>query len=92
MRTTRDEKRRPRVLNIECWFIAATRLGSIEGVTKVLDIVNGDSHENTDLKYIKLESNVINSIFVDIVDSITKRSINTTGRPYVIAQFRPRVF
>ena len=72
MRTTRDEKRSTKVLDIECSFIETTRLGSIEGGTKVLDIVNGDSHENTNLKYIKLESNVINSIFVNVVNSITK--------------------
>ena len=64
----------------------------IEGGTKVLYIVNGDSHENTNRKYIKLESNVINSIFVNVVNSITKRSITITGRLYVIVQFRPRLF
>ena len=76
-----------RVLDIESSFIENTRLGSIEGGTKVLDIVNGDSHENTNLKYIKMESNVINSILVNVVDSITKRSINITGKPYVTVQF-----
>ena len=65
---------------------------SIEGGTKVLDIVSGDSHENSTLKYIKLETNVITSILVNIVDSITKRPITINGRSYVTVHFRPRLF
>ena len=91
IRTTKDDKRNTRVLDIECSFIETTRIGSIEGGTKVLDIVNGDSSENTNLKYIKLESNVSKSILVNIADSITKRSINITRKPYVTVQFRPRL-
>ena len=46
-------------------------IGNMNGETRVLDIVSRNSHENTNLMYIKLESYVINSILVNIVDSVT---------------------
>ena len=45
-----------KVLDIDCSFIETTRLGNINGGTRVLDVVNADSHENTNLKYLKLEN------------------------------------
>ena len=80
------------VLDIDCSFIETTRFGNINGGTRVLDVVNADSHENTNLKYLKLETNVINSILINILDSTTKVHPVVFGNPYIVVHLRPRLF
>ena len=58
----------PTLIDIECSLVQTTRLGKMEGGPRVMDIVREREHENIHPKYIKLESRIINSVFLNFVD------------------------
>ena len=87
-----DSNINKKVLDIDCSFIERTRLSNINGGTRALDVVNAYSHENANLKYIKLESTVINSILVNIQDSVTKLHPIVFEKSYIVVHIRPRLF
>ena len=62
----------------------------MEGRTRVIDIVREREHENINPKYIKLESRILNSVFLNFVDSETKRKIrNITNDVVIVVHIRP---
>ena len=62
----------------------------MEGGTRVMDIVREREHENINPKYIKLESRIINSVFLNFVDSETKKKIrNITNDVVIVVHIRP---
>ena len=72
-KTTITHKETPNVNDTECSFVQTTRLGKMDGGTRVMDIVQEREHENINPKYIKLKSRIINSVFLNFVDSATKK-------------------
>ena len=88
--TTITHKEIPKLINIECSLVQTTRLGKMEGGTRVMDIVREREHENINPKYIKLESRIINSVFLNFVDSETKKKIrNITNDVVIVVHIRP---
>ena len=88
--TTIMHKETPKVIDIECSLVQTTRLGKMEGGTRVMDIVREREHENINPKYIKLESRIINSVVLNFVDSETKKKIRTiTNDVVIVVHIRP---
>ena len=88
--TTITHKETPKVIDIECSLVQTTRLGKMEGGTRVMDIVREREHENINPKYIKLESRIINSVFLNFVDSETTKKIrNITNDVVIVVHIRP---
>ena len=88
--TTITHKETPKVIDNECSLVQTTRLGKMEGGTRVMDIVQDREHENINPKYIKLESRIINSVFLNCVDSETKTKIrNITNDVVLFVHIRP---
>ena len=79
-----------KLLDIVCSLIETTRLGKKEGGTRVMDIVNVDDHENRNLKFFKLETLEIDSISVEIVDSVTKENVYIERIPFIVINIRPK--
>ena len=73
--TTITHKETQNVIDIECSLVQTTLLRKMEGGMRVMDIVQEREHENINPKYIKLESRIINSVFLKFVDSETKKKI-----------------
>ena len=73
--TTITHKETLKLIDIECSLVQTTRLGKMQGGTRVMDIVREREHENIDPKYIKLESRIINSVFLNFVDTETKKKL-----------------
>ena len=62
----------------------------MEGGTRVMDIVREREHENINPKYIKLESRIINSLFLNFVDTETKEKIRyINGDVVIVVHIRP---
>ena len=88
--TTITHKETPKLIDIECSLVQTTRLGKMEGGTRVMDIVREREHENINPKYIKLDSRIINSVFLNFVDSETKKKIrNITNDVVIVVHIRP---
>ena len=88
--TTISHKETPNLIDIECSLVQTTRLGKMEGGTRVMDIAREREHENINPKYIKLESRIINSVFLNFVDTETKENIrNITGDVVLVVHIRP---
>ena len=83
-------KETPKAIDIECSLVQTTRLGKTEGGTRVMDIVRECKHENINPKYIKLESRIINSVFLNFVDTETKKKIrHITNDVVSVVHIRP---
>ena len=88
--TTITHKETPKLIDVECSLVQTTRLGKMEGGIRVMDIVREREHENINPKYIKLESRIINSVFLNFVDSETKKKIrNITNDVVIVVHIRP---
>ena len=88
--TSITHKETPTLIDIECRLVQTTRLGKMEGGTRVMDIVCEREHENINPKYIKLKSRIITSLFLNFVDSkITKKIRNITGDVVIVVHIRP---
>ena len=80
------------IFDVECRLIETTRLGTMQGGTKVLDVVNANGHENVHPKYLKLETVSANYIFVKHNKSSDKLRVVITGKPYIVINIRPRLY
>ena len=88
--TKRDDFAVGKFLDVVCSLIETTRLGRREGGTRVMDVVNVDNHENINLKYFKLETVEIDSISMEIIDSVTKEDVYIERIPFIVINIRPQ--
>ena len=77
-------------LDVVCSLIETTRLGKKEGGTRVMDVVNVNKHENINLKYFTLEATEIDSMSMEIVDSVTKENVYIERIPFIVINIRPK--
>ena len=80
------------LFDVECSLIETTRLGTMQGGTKVLDVLNANGHENVHPKYLKVETVSANYIFVKLVKSSDKLRVVITGKPYIVINIRPKLY